>query len=113
MKINLTSVGTIIAVFAGLGTIIAGLGFVLDMFYVSRVEFNVAQTAYTETLDKLETLESGLTNLTRIFLKGEISNLGRVITELEAIEDRSDAEDDYLFRLKNDLIDLENQLNAL
>lgn len=113
LNLNLATVGTIIAVLAGLGTIVAGLGFVLDMFYIPRAEFNVAQSAYTETLTKLDTLELGLTNLTKIFLKGEISNLGRVIDELEAIKDRSDAENDYLFRLKNDLTNLENQLNAI
>jgi len=113
MNLSLTSVGAAIAVIAGLGTIIAGVGFVLDMFYVPRSEYSVAQQAYTETLDKLDILESSLTNLTKIFLRGEISNLNRVIDELESIENRSAAEDDYLFRLKNDVIDLQNQMNAL
>ncbi len=124
MNLNLTSIGAVIAVIAGLGTIIAGVGFVLDMFYVPRSEFNISQqaytktldkldTAYTKTLDKLDTLEFSLTNLTKIFLRGEISNLNRVIDELEAIENRSDVENDYLFRLKNDVTDLKIQLNAL
>ena len=113
LNLNLATVGTIIAVLAGLGTIVAGLGFVLDMFYVPRAEFNVAQTAYIETLTKLDTLEEGLTNLTKIFLRGEISNLSRVIEELNEIENRSEAENDYLFRLKNDLTNLETQLNAI
>jgi len=84
MNLSLTSVGAVIAVLAGLGTVIAGVGFVLDIFYVPRSEYSVAQQAYTETLDKLDTLESSLINLTKIFLKGEISNLNRVIEELEA-----------------------------
>ncbi len=113
MNLSLTSIGAVVAVIAGLGTIIAGMGFVLDMFYVPRSEYSVAQQAYTETLDKLDTLESSLTNLTKIFLRGEISNLNRVIDELEAIENRSDAENDSLFRLRNDVIDLQNQMNAL
>lgn len=113
MNLSLTSVGAVIAVLAGLGTIIAGVGFVLDMFYVPRSEYSVAQQAYTKTLDKLDTLESSLINLTKIFLKGEISNLNRVIEELEAIENLTDAENDYLFRLKNDVTDLQNQLNEL
>lgn len=113
MNLSLTTVGAVIAVIAGLGAIITGIGFVLDMFYVPRSEYNVAQQAYTQTLDKLDTLESSLTNLTKIFLKGEISNLNRVIDELKAIKNRTAAENDYLFRLKNDVIDLQNQLNAL
>ena len=113
MNLSLTSIGAVIAVLAGLGTIIAGVGFVLDMFYVPRSEYVIAQQEYTDTLGKLDTLESSLTNLTKIFLRGEISNLNRVIEELEAIENLTDAEDDYLFRLKNDVIDLQNQLNAL
>lgn len=113
MNLSLTSIGAVIAVIVGLGTIIVGVGFVLDMFYVPRSEYSIAQQAYTETLDKLDTLESSLTNLTKIFLRGEISNLNRVVDELEAIENRTDAEDDYLFRLKNDVTDLQNQLNAL
>ncbi len=113
MNLSLTSIGATIAVLAGLGTIIAGVGFVLDMFYVPRSEYVIAQQEYTETLGKLDTLESSLTNLTKIFLRGEIANLNRVINELEAIENRSDVENDYLFRLKNDVTDLQNQLNAL
>lgn len=113
MNLSLTSIGAVIAVIAGLGAITTGIGFVLDMFYVPRSEYDVAQQAYTQTLDKLDTLESSLINLTKIFLRGEVANLNRVINELEASEDRSDAENDYLFRLKNDVIDLQNQLNAL
>lgn len=113
MNLSLTSIGAIVAVIAGLGAITTGIGFVLDIFYVPRSEYSIAQQAYTETLDKLDTLESSLINLTKIFLKGEISNLNRVIEELEAIETRTTAENDYLFRLKNDVIDLQNQLNAL
>lgn len=113
MKFNLTTVGTMIAVIAGLGTIVAGLGFVLDMFYVPRAEFNTTQLAYTQTLQKLDTLESSLINLTQIFLRGEIANLGRVIQELEAIENRSDVENDYLFRLRTDVVDLESQLSSV
>lgn len=113
MNLSLTSVGAVIAVIAGLGTIIAGTGFVLDIFYVPRSEYSVAQQAYTKTLDKLDTLESSLINLTKIFLKGEISNLNRVIEELEAIENLTDAENDYLFRLRTDVSDLQSQMNAL
>jgi len=113
MNLSLTSIGAVLAVLAGLGTVIAGVGFVLDIFYIPRSEYSVAQQAYIETLDKLDTLEFSLTNLTKIFLRGEISNLNRVIDELEAIENRSDVENDYLFRLKNDVTDLQNQLNAL
>lgn len=113
IKFNLTTVGTLIAVLAGLGTIVAGLGFVLDMFYVPRAEFNVTQAAYTETLQKLDNLEIGLINLTHIFLKGEISTLNRDIEELEEIENRTDKEDDYLSRLRTDVADLESQLNTL
>lgn len=114
---NLSKLQTIVTLLVGIGTILGGLWFTLDYFYVSREEltaFAIAdQKNDQEMLAKLSELESGVLALTRIFLRGEIKALDRSIDSLEAMENRTDIEDEYLRSLKEDRIDLKDQLDEL
>ncbi len=113
---NLSKLQTIVTLLVGIGTILGGLWFTLDYFYVSRTEltaFAIADQKNNEvTLSKLSELESSVLSLTRIFLRGEIKALDRSIESLEAME-RTDIEDEYLRSLKEDRTDLKDQLDGL
>ena len=114
---SLSRLQTIVTLLIGIGTILGGLWFTLDYFYVSRAEltaFAIAdQENNRETLTKLGELEEGVLGLTRLFLKGEIKALGRQIEAVEAIENKTDVEFEYLRDLKGDQKDLEASLKAL
>lgn len=114
---NLSKLQTVVTLLIGIGTIMGGLWFTLDYFYVSRDEltaFAIAdQKNNQETLNKLSELEAGVISLTKIFLRGEIKALGRSIDSLQAMENRTDVENEYLRSLKEDKIDLKDQLDDL
>ena len=115
--LNLSKMQKIVTLLIGIGTIIGGLWFTLDYFYVSRAELTAFaiqdQENNAETLAKLSELENGVLALTRIFLRGEINNLDRLIESVGAIENKTDIENEYLRSLKEDQKDLEDQLDDL
>lgn len=115
--IDITKLSTIITIIVGLGTIGVGAFYTLDYFYVSRVELTAFvlqnQQNNQETMNKLSELENGVITLTRIYLKGELSSLNRSIDSLEAIETRTNIEEEYLFSLREDRDDFEDQLDNL
>ena len=114
---NLSKLQTIVTSLVGIGTIIGGLWFTLDYFYVSRAELTEFAIADQEnnqvTLDKLADLEEGVLSLTRLFLKGEIKALDRQIEAVEAIQPKTEIEWEYLRDLRDDQKDLEAALKAL
>ena len=114
---NLTKMQHIVTLLIGIGTILAGLWFTLDYFYVSRAELTafaiVDQENNQNTLDKLSELESSVLSLTRIFLRGEIKALDRSIESLQNMQERTEIEDEYLRSLKEDRSDLKDQLDGL
>ena len=114
---NLSKLQTIVTLLIGIGTIIGGLWFTLDYFYVSRAELTAFaiqdQKNNQETLTKLTELEGGVLSLTKIFLRGEIKALGRQIETLEAMENKTEIENEYLRDLRDDRRDLEDSLGAL
>ena len=114
---SLSRLQTIVTLLIGIGTILGGLWFTLDYFYVSRAEltaFAIAdQKNNQETLNKLSELESGVLALTKIFLRGEIKVLDRSIDALEGMENKTEVEAEFLRSLKEDRKDLEDQLGDL
>ena len=114
---NLSRLQTIITSLVGIGTIIGGLWFTLDYFYVSRTELTAFAIQDQEnnqvTLDKLADLEEGVLSLTRIFLKSEIKTLGRQIEAVESINPKTPVEEQYLRDLKDAQKDLEESLSEL
>ena len=114
---SLTKLQTIVTLLIGIGTILGGLWFTLDYFYVSRAELTAFaiqdQKNNQDTLNKLADLEDGVLSLTRIFLKGEIKALGRQIEAVEAIDPKTEIEWQYLRDLREDQKDLEDSLGAL
>lgn len=108
---------SVISIIIGMGIIASGTVYVLDALYVPRSELVAFQKSNQETntemLDKLTTLEGSVLTLTSIFLKGEITSLNRTIDSLEAIENKTETEVDYLRRLKDDRESLQGQLESL
>lgn len=108
---------SVVSLIIGMGIIASGTVYVLDALYVPRSELVTFQRSTQETntkmLGKLTALEESVLTLTSIFLKGEITSLDRTIDSLEATKDKTEAEVDYLRRLKDDRGSLQGQLDSL